>query len=114
MLQVFVSQEGLWIRRLTGSSMSITLPDVLIMLHFFGANLNFLFQVATANLAWASVAIHQVQVSKPYCKIPPSTKNVFVCYDLGSLSLFWCCFNGGNPPCSGSGLSLTPVQSTRP
>ncbi|KAA8583938.1 hypothetical protein FQN60_015146 [Etheostoma spectabile] len=28
---------------------------------FSGANLHFVFQVATANLAWASVAIHQVQ-----------------------------------------------------
>lgn len=35
-----------------------------IFLQFFKTTRPHLFQVATANLAWASVAIHQVQVGK--------------------------------------------------
>lgn len=81
-----VSPEWLWICRLTGSSVIMRLPgahntvDNCVKLykersdrkhikpdicrHCVWDKFNFLFQVATANLAWASVAIHQVQVSK--------------------------------------------------
>lgn len=92
-----------------------------IFFAFFTANLDFLFQVATANLAWASVAIHQVQVIKvnrSNLKISHSNRHTrwslpvpvimisgdFVCSDSTLVFFYW-----GNPLCTGTGLSL--VQS---
>lgn len=91
-------------------------------------------QVATANLAWASVAIHQVQVSQRHRRPPSSSAldtfySVTLCNTLlkswsetflscpGWHCLFWFCtgvFNGENPLCTGTGLSVDPVQSTKP
>lgn len=63
-------------------------------------------QVATANLAWASVAIHQVQVSKCHRRTPLSS----VVHTLFSVTLHWKAEVNSSCPvlgyfvCSGSAL----------